>query len=105
MSDLDPITDMDRRMDRLALDLATNTTATQANADAIVRLEGHISTVATNTLEIIEFFQAAKGAFKFLGWLGVLAKWLGYIGAAFTALYGAIHLAKTGINPSDLTPK
>jgi hypothetical protein len=105
MSEIDPFADMDRRLNELTSDLAENTKATKSNAASIGRLETSVKSVEKNTAEIVEFFQAGKGAFKFLGWLATAAKWVGYIAAAFTALYGAIHLAKTGINPTDITPK
>ncbi len=52
----------------------------------------------------MEFFQAGKGAFKFLGWLGRIAKWVGAIAAMVAALYAAITAVKTGVNPADFTP-
>lgn len=105
MSEIDPFAEMDRRLQIFEANLAENTKVTQSNQDSIQRLEVSVSTVAKNTEDIVEFFQAGKGAFKFLGWIGTLAKWIGYIAAAFGSLYGAFHLAKTGINPADIAPK
>lgn len=102
MSEMDPFADMDRRMRDLAQELADNTHATKANAQAIGALQGSVSTIEKNTGDIVEFFNAGKGAFRFLSMLATLAKWLGYIAGACTAVYGALQLAKTGI---DIRPK
>lgn len=39
------------------------------------------------TLEIHSILTAAKGAFKVLGWLGVIFKWVGAIGSGCVAVY------------------
>ena len=40
-----------------------------------------------NTAELVEIFQAAKGGFKVMGWLGQAAKWAGGIAIAVGALW------------------
>lgn len=53
------------------------------------------STLADNTaatMEARDILVAAKGAFKVLGWLGVVFKWVGGIASAVTALYVLLHL-------------
>lgn len=55
-------------------DLETNTKATQA--------------VATNTAELVEMFQAMKGALKVLNWIGSWAKPLAYVIGLGTAALG-----------------
>ncbi len=47
--------------------------------------------VSAGTSELIEFFQAMKGAFKVMGWIGALAKPMG----AIVALFGSGVLAWT----------
>lgn len=55
-------------------DLADNTAATQA--------------VASSTRELVELFEAFKGAFKVLEAFGKLARPLGALAAAGSAIYG-----------------
>lgn len=55
-------------------DLKANTAATQA--------------VATNTAELVEMFQAMKGALKVLNWIGSWAKPLAYVIGLGTAALG-----------------
>lgn len=44
-----------------------------------------------NTSEIIEFWKAAEGGIKVLGYLGRIAKWVGMVAATITAIYAAIY--------------
>jgi hypothetical protein len=50
------------------------------------------NTIKANTDEIIEFFKAGKGFFKIAGYAGTIAKWLGAVAAAVTAIWAATHL-------------
>lgn len=50
------------------------------------------SEIKANTDEIIEFFKAGKGFFKIAGYAGTVAKWLGAVAAAVTAIWAATHL-------------
>jgi hypothetical protein len=97
--------EVERRLNALSSDLADNTRATKDNTDSIQRLEGSVGAIEKNTGDIVEFFNAGKGAFKFLGWLATVGKWVAYIAGAVTAVLGALHLLKTGVNPTDITPK
>ncbi|MDD0817219.1 hypothetical protein PSQ39_21470 [Curvibacter sp. HBC28] len=69
-------------MQRLAEGLAENTESTK-------RTE-------TNTAELVEMFQAFKGAFRVFDMIGSLAKPLGYIIMCASAIWGAVVLIKTG---------
>ena len=74
--------DGDARMTRIERDLAANTAATRETAD--------------NTSELVDIFNAFKGAMKVLEYFGKLAKPLSYIlkaGLAAAAVWVAI---KTG---------
>lgn len=51
-----------------------------ANTRVTVSLKEDIS-------EVHEILTAAKGAFKVLGWLGVVAKWVGIIAATASAIF------------------
>ncbi|WP_240933154.1 hypothetical protein [Diaphorobacter sp. HDW4B] len=79
----------DERMNRiegsvaaLSEEMAENTKATREVADS--------------TKDLVEFFQAMKGAFKVLNWLGKIAKPAGYIVALGTAVAGFWSALKGG---------
>lgn len=72
----------DTRMGRIEDDLAAVRADLNANTEAT-------QTVAANTGELVEMFQAMKGALKVLNWIGSLVKPMGYIVAFGTALLGA----------------
>lgn len=46
--------------------------------------------------EMLEIFQAVRGGFKVLGWLGAVAKWVGGVLGAVGALYAAWHHSTGG---------
>lgn len=71
-----------KRLDRLEDELTENTRLTQK--------------VVTQTAELIAFFDAMKGAFKVLNWLGKLAKPMAAIAALGVALAGLWASAKGG---------
>lgn len=70
------------RMDKLTAELAENTAATK-------RIEA-------NTAGMLEFFQAAQGAFKVLHWIGKAARPVGYIAAAGAGIVGFWSALKGG---------
>lgn len=41
--------------------------------------------------EVVDILKAAKGAIKVLGWVAVIAKWLGVLAAAGSAIYLMWH--------------
>lgn len=45
---------------------------------------------------ILEIFEAAKGGFKALGWLGTGIKWIGGIAGALAAIWAFVQTIKTG---------
>lgn len=66
---------------------------------AAVRAELQDNTRTTNqlaasTADLVEFFEAMRGAFKVLNWIGKLAKPLGAIAALGAAVLAAIGAAK-----------
>lgn len=65
----------DVRMNRIEGDLSENTRLTQQ--------------LATNTADIVEFFDAMKGALKVLNWIGKLARPLGAIATLVASAAGA----------------
>ena len=71
----------DERMTRIESDLRTNTAATEQ--------------IRSNTADLVEFFQAAQGAFKVLNWIGRAAKPLTYIATLCASLWG-LWLATRG---------
>lgn len=64
----------DSRMARIESDLSTNTQLTQQ--------------LATSTADLVEFFDAMKGALKVLNWIGKLARPLGAIATLAASLAG-----------------
>lgn len=68
------------QLDALRQDLAGNTRATEQ--------------VAVNTRELVDLFESFKGAIKVLNWLGKLARPVGYIAAACTAILALWAAAK-----------
>lgn len=59
-------------------------------------LEKAIALNTEATVEARDILVAAKGAFKVLGWLGVIAKWVGGIASACVAIYLALYVATHG---------
>lgn len=72
-----------KRLDRLEDALTENTKLTQQ--------------VVTQTAELIAFFNAMRGAFKVLNWLGKLAKPMAAIVALCAALMGLWASVKGGL--------
>lgn len=50
--------------------------------------------IKANTDEIIDFFKAGKGFFRAMGYVGSVAKWLGAVAAAVTAVWAAWTINK-----------
>lgn len=71
----------DARMTRIEDDVAAVRSDLQANTIAT-------QAVASNTAELVEMFQAMKGALKVLNWIGSWAKPMAYIVAFGTAAVG-----------------
>ncbi|WP_141104009.1 hypothetical protein [Noviherbaspirillum denitrificans] len=68
-------------MNKLEAGINANTAEIQKNTRLTEELKA-------DTREFLEVFNAVKGGFRVLGWIGTGAKWLGGIAAAGTALYG-----------------
>ena len=81
-SELARLDAIESRMDALDLAMKGNTAAT---------LEGN-----RDVRELLEIFQAVKGGFKVLGWLGTAAKWVAALVGAAGAVYAAWHTATGG---------
>lgn len=72
----------DKRMTQLSNRLEENTAATNR--------------IAENTAGMMEFLDAAQGAFKVLTWIGKLARPISYIAAAGAAILGLWSAIKGG---------
>ena len=59
----------------------------EEHADRLDALEHRLANIEANTVEIIEFFSSAKGAFEVLSWLGKIAKWVAAIATACAILW------------------
>jgi hypothetical protein len=77
----------DQRMGRIEGDLAAVREELAENTRATKE-------VVTNTADLVEFFQAAQGAFKVLNWIGRVAKPVSTIAAAFAAVIGVWSAVK-----------
>lgn len=72
-------------------DVATNTALTKK--------------ISEDTGSLLEFWEAAEGAFKVLKWLGWIAKWVTIIAGSFAAVSAAFYaMTHFGQIPVD-TPK
>lgn len=81
-SELARLDSIESRMDALDAALKGNTAAT---------LEGN-----RDVRELLEIFQAVRGGFKVLGWLGTAAKWIAAVVGAAGALWAVWHNATGG---------
>lgn len=83
--------------------LAARLAAIEARLDAGDQRMGRLETAQaennTMTAEIRDLMAAGKAGFKVLGWIGAAARWIGALATAGVAIYGLIHLIKTGHPP------
>ncbi|WP_457321643.1 hypothetical protein [Roseateles sp. P5_E11] len=85
MSDpIDPIDSINGRLEGIENRVSTIEKAVSENTRAT--LEGN-----RDAREILELFQAVRGGFKVLGWLGTAAKWVAGVAAAVSALWVLFH--------------
>lgn len=94
----------DQRMARIEQQLADqrqaifdNTTTTQQTASTTAENTRAIKAVHDRTDEMVELFNAMKGGFKVLGWLGQGVKWA-------APVIGAIAAAKHAISGGNWWP-
>lgn len=87
-------TDFERvneRMDTIEAALESNAESVDQRLDAVeTAIEGNTKTTNQthqNTAELVEIFQAAKGGFKVVGWLGNAAKWTAGIAVAVIGVW------------------
>lgn len=74
--------------------------AQQAEVAVAMRsVQTELSTNSAVTVEVRDILSAARGAFKFFGWLGLVIKWVGGIAAACTSLYVLAYMATHGGKP------
>ena len=71
-------------------------TLLQSNADIHVENAKLIAENTAITKEIRETFDAVKNGFKVLGWFGVVAKFIGTLAAAGTAVWAAYYAMSHG---------
>ena len=81
-SELGRLEAIEGRLDKIEAAQRENTAAT---------LEGN-----RDAREILEIFQAVRGGFKVLGWIGAAARWVAVIGGALGGAYAAWHSATGG---------
>lgn len=80
------------KIDSLEQGLKSNTEATQANSALVQKVQ-------TDTSELVTIFKSFQGAFAVFNMIGKLAKPLGYIVVAVSAIVGLYHAWKYGTPP------
>lgn len=73
--------------------------------EATNEVKTDVKAIKESTAEIVAMFQAGKGAFKVLGWLGSIAKWVGAIAGGFVGVYGVYTAYRHGVTPAQISPK
>lgn len=68
----------------------------ETGGDRMDRMERAINENTDLTVEVRDLLAALKGGMKVLGWLGVLAKWIGVVASAAVAIYTAAYIATHG---------
>ena len=63
------------------------------------RIESGLEANSAATFELLELMRTLKAGFKVLGWFGVVAKWVGYMAGAATAIWTLVQVAKGGGQP------
>ena len=71
----------------------------EAGAQRMAEMEVLLKANTDTINEMRDTLVAAKGAFKVLGWLGVIFKWVGGIASGVTAVYVLLHLGGGGNLP------
>lgn len=71
-------------MDKLDL----NRREVEELSKSFTELKTSVDAINTNTKDMVAMFEAGRGAFKVLGWLGAFAKWVTIITAACAVIYG-----------------
>ena len=89
-------TAVEERMAQFEDALIINTETTQRIEDKLAENTASTKRIEDGTSDLLEFFGAAKGAFKVLNWIGRLAKPIGYIAGAVVAVVGSIAAFKGG---------
>lgn len=51
------------------------------------------------TVEVRDILGAIKGGLKFLGWMGVVVKWIGAFTATAASIWGLVYMATHGGKP------
>lgn len=87
------------RMTRIEGDVAAVRAELKANTEATQAVAASTEAVAASTAELVEMFQAMKGAFKVFNMIGSFAKPMAYVIGLATACVGMWAAIKTGIHP------
>lgn len=61
-------------------------------SDRMAKIEKSLDENTAATKEILDILNAAKGAFKFFGWVGSFIRWVSLLGAAIASFWYAIHI-------------
>lgn len=70
-----------------------------AGDERMRKIEADLHTNTQATTEVLDILAAAKGAFRFFGAVGSVARWTGGIAAALLAVWGLVIAALGGNTP------
>lgn len=71
-----------------------------ARGDArMSKIEAELTRNTEATTEVLDLLTAAKGAFRVLGGIGAVARWVGGIAAAGVAVWGLLYAVTHGGRP------
>lgn len=54
---------------------------------SVTELKESVDTLTKSTADMVEMFEAGRGAFKVLGWIGTFAKWASVVAAGTAAFW------------------
>ena len=63
----------------------------EKGAKRMTTLDTKVDDLIAKIQTLLEVFEALKGAFQFLGWLAVVAKWFAVMAAGGAALWAFLH--------------
>lgn len=75
--------------------------AARAVNDRLDTMQLELTANTSLTREMRDLLELGKAGFRVLGYLGTIARWLGYIGAGAVAVYTLAYMATHGGRPPE----
>lgn len=88
------------QMADVTLSLQEMTRCLEAGTSKMAAVQAELLVNTATTTEVREILHTARSGIKFLGGIGLVIRWLGYMAAAFGAVYAFWHLIAHGMPPS-----